>query len=267
VSPASEQYVIRGGQPGYERLTVLARSWRPTTAALFDRVQLGEGMRCLDLGCGSGDVTFEMAQRVGPDGSVTGVDMDEVKLGLAREAAAAQGLANVEFQQMNIYEWAEPDSYDLVYARFVLQHLSRPVDVLRSMWTGVRAGGVIVVEDADFEGSFCDPPHEGFAFWVEAYQRAASEEQVRAILASLAEFAADPVPSGARRGTSRPGRGARRLARCCASVPSSWVSKTWSARSRSGARRSTTYPVRARRQRPGPRSSRPPRPAPRSPSS
>lgn len=171
MSPHSEQYVIRGGQQGYERLTVLARSWQPTTSALFDRVRLGEGMRCLDLGCGSGDVTFEMAQHVGPDGSVTGIDMDEVKLGLAREAGAAEGLANVDFRQMNIYEWAEPDSYDLVYARFVLQHLSHPVDVLRSMWTAVKVGGVVVVEDADFEGSFCDPPHDGFAFWVEAYQR------------------------------------------------------------------------------------------------
>ena len=81
--PPAEQYVIRGGQLGYERLTVLARSWQPTTSALFDRVQLGPGMRCLDLGCGSGDVTFEMAERVGPDGSVTGIDMDMVKLGLA----------------------------------------------------------------------------------------------------------------------------------------------------------------------------------------
>jgi SAM-dependent methyltransferase len=97
--------------------------------------------------------------------------MDEVKLGLARQAAAAQGLANVEFRAMNIYELAEPDSYDLVYARFVLQHLSRPVDVLRSMWAAVKVGGVIVVEDADFEGSFCDPPNDGFAFWVDAYQR------------------------------------------------------------------------------------------------
>ena len=72
---------------------------------------------------------------------------------------------------MNVYEFAESDAYDLVYARFVLQHLSRPVDVLRAMWAAVRVGGVLVVEDADFEGSFCDPPHNGFAFWVEAYQR------------------------------------------------------------------------------------------------
>ena len=168
---AAKSYVIRGGQRGYERLTVLARAWQPTTAALFDRVQLGPGMRCLDLGCGSGDVAFAMAERVGPNGSVTGVDMDEVKLGLAQKVAATQGRLNVDFRAMNVYEFAEPDSYDLVYARFLLQHLSRPADLLRSMWAAVRVGGVIVVEDADFQGSFCDPPNDGFAFWVEAYQR------------------------------------------------------------------------------------------------
>jgi SAM-dependent methyltransferase len=167
-----ERYVIRGGQLGYDRLQVLARSWEPTTLALLDRIGLRDGMRCLDLGCGTGAVTFELARRVGPGGNATGVDMDEVKLDLARRAAADQGLTNVAFDAMNVYEWAAPGAYDLVYCRFLLQHLRRPVDVLRTMWDAVKVGGVIVVEDADFEGSFCDPPNEGFAFWVEAYQRA-----------------------------------------------------------------------------------------------
>lgn len=72
---------------------------------------------------------------------------------------------------MNVYEWAEPGSYHIVYCRFLLQHLSRPVDVLRTMWQALRVGGAIVVEDADFEGSFCDPPNPGFAFWIDAYPR------------------------------------------------------------------------------------------------
>lgn len=166
-----EKYVIRGGQLGYERLAVLARSWLPMTSALFDRIGVAPGMRCLDLGCGGGDVTRELARRVGPDGLVVGVDMDAVKLDLARQTATAQGLANVEFRELNVYEWAEMSAYDLVYCRFLLQHLSRPVDLLRSMWAAVRESGAIAVEDADFEGSFCDPPHEGFDFWVNAYQR------------------------------------------------------------------------------------------------
>jgi len=166
-----ERYVIRGGRRGYERLRVLARTWLPTTSALLDRAGLGPGMSCLDLGCGGGDVTLELARRAGPGGRVTGVDMDEVKLGLARQAAVAQGLSNVDFRALDVYAWAEPGAYDLVYCRFLLQHLRRPVAVLRTMWEAVREGGAIVVEDADFEGSFCDPPNQGFAFWVEAYQR------------------------------------------------------------------------------------------------
>ncbi len=170
-SSGMERYVIRGGKPGYERLQVLARSLAPTTSALLDRVAPGPGTSCLDLGCGGGDVSFELGRRVGPGGRVVGIDMDEVKLDLARHAGAARNLSNVEFRAMDVYAWAEPQTYDLVYCRNLLQHLSRPVDVLRTMWAAVRDGGAILVEDADFEGSFCDPPNAGFEFWVEAYQR------------------------------------------------------------------------------------------------
>ena len=122
---AVESYVIRGGRPGFERLAVLGRAWLPSTAELFDRVQIGTGMRCIDLGCGGGDVTLELARRVGSDGAVLGIDMDEVKLELARRAASAVGLTNVEFRAMNVYDWTAETTYDLVYCRFVLQHLSR----------------------------------------------------------------------------------------------------------------------------------------------
>jgi hypothetical protein len=63
-----ERYVIRGGTAGFERLQVLARSWAPTTGALFDRVGVTTGMHCLDLGSGAGDVSFELARRVGATG-------------------------------------------------------------------------------------------------------------------------------------------------------------------------------------------------------
>jgi ubiquinone/menaquinone biosynthesis C-methylase UbiE len=166
-----EQYVIRGGREGYERLLVLARERWPDTAALFERVGLSPGMRCIDLGCGGGEVTLEMARLVGPGGSVTGIDMDEVKLDLARQAAARSGLGNVEFRLLSLHDWDEPTAYDAVYCRFVLQHLSRPVDVLRRMWAGVRRGGVLVVEDADFDGWCCDPPNDGFDFFLRAYSQ------------------------------------------------------------------------------------------------
>jgi SAM-dependent methyltransferase len=169
----NERYVIRGGKAGYDRLLVLARSRWPDTMALFQRAGLAPGMQCLDLGCGGGAVTREMARLVAPGGSVVGIDMDAVKLALAREATAGSPSGNVEFREMNVNLWDEPNAYDAVYSRALLQHLNRPVELLRRMWAGVRPGGLLIVEDADFDGWCCDPPNEAFDFFVRTYKEAA----------------------------------------------------------------------------------------------
>ena len=90
--------------------------------------------------------------------------MDEVKLALAREAATERGFANVEFRAGNVNGWAEPGAYDFVYCRFLLQHLSLPVELLARMWEAVRPGGAIAVEDTDYEGLFCDRPMTASTF-------------------------------------------------------------------------------------------------------
>ena len=160
-----ERYVLRGGRWGYERLQLLARVRRADTLELLRRAGLRPGLRCLDLGCGGGEVTFEIAQLVEPGGSVVGIDMDEVKLALAIQAAGERRLTNIEFRAANVNDWDEPGAYDLVYSRFLLQHLSRPVELLRRMWAAIRAGGVIAVEDADFDGLFCHPENSAFDFY------------------------------------------------------------------------------------------------------
>jgi ubiquinone/menaquinone biosynthesis C-methylase UbiE len=167
--PGVERYVIRGGRGGYGRLQFLSRARWPDTSAFLDHVGVRAGMSCLDLGCGSADVTFELARLVGPGGHVTGVDMDEVKLGFARESATKQGIANVTFRVANVNDWHEENAYDLAYSRFLLEHLSRPVDLLKRMWAAVRPGGVIAVEDADFDGLFSEPANSGFEFYKRSY--------------------------------------------------------------------------------------------------
>ena len=57
----------------------------------------------------------------------------------------------------------------MVYSRFLLQHLSEPVNLLRRMWAAVRTGGLLIVEDADFDGWCCHPPNKGFDFFVRTY--------------------------------------------------------------------------------------------------
>jgi ubiquinone/menaquinone biosynthesis C-methylase UbiE len=165
------EYVIRGGKAGYDRLMLLAEERWADTRALLDRAGIAPGMRCIDIGCGGGDVTMQLARMVLPGGSVVGIDRDEVKLDLARRAATDRQLSNVEFTATDVGNWDEPGGYDAVYSRFLLQHLSEPEDLIRRMWAAVAAAGVLIVEDADFDGWCCHPPNSGFALFLDSYRR------------------------------------------------------------------------------------------------
>jgi ubiquinone/menaquinone biosynthesis C-methylase UbiE len=71
------EYILARGVEAHQRLRLLARLCRQPTLALLERAGLKEGDRCLDVGCGSGDVTLDIARRVGPKGHAIGVDFDE----------------------------------------------------------------------------------------------------------------------------------------------------------------------------------------------
>lgn len=163
------RYVIRGGREGAERLEILARSGASATTAFWDRVGVAAGSSCLDLGCGPGYLSLTLAERVGPRGRVVGVDTDAEAISLACERRDAAGITNVDFVVGEVYGVELPGEVDLAYSRLLLQHLSSPGAVVRRMWDTVRPGGVVAVEDADFEGGFCYPPDEGFEFWLQRY--------------------------------------------------------------------------------------------------
>ncbi|MGH7517047.1 MAG: class I SAM-dependent methyltransferase [Gemmatimonadales bacterium] len=151
-------YAIRGGDEGRRRLDLLAQIMAPTTSALLAEVGVRSGINCLDLGCGGGHVTRCLAELVGAGGRVTGLDLDAVKLAAAWDEGDRAGYRNLDFRVANVAEWAETDTYDLVYGRFILSHLADRQTVVRRMYAALRSGGVLVLEDIDFAGAFCHPP-------------------------------------------------------------------------------------------------------------
>ena len=162
-------YTIDGGQLGKQRLEVLHRVHGAQTAELLDRVGLGEAARCVDVGCGSGHVTIELARRAGPAGWAVGIDADADLLDLARADAAEAGASNVDFRCADATE-LEPASYDLAYARCLLSHVGDPSAVVRVMAAALRPAGVVVVEDIDFRGCFCAPEGGPYQRYVELYR-------------------------------------------------------------------------------------------------
>jgi SAM-dependent methyltransferase len=172
-----DRYIIGGGLAGRERLRVLARALGPTTAALLDRVQIAPGMRCLDVGCGGGDVTCELARRAAP-GHVVGVDFDETKLALARDEAAAARIDNLEYRTGDVVKIDLASEYDAIYVRFLLTHLADPAAGAARIAAGLRPGGVLIVEDIDFTGVFCHPPSAAYDRYVDLYTRTAHARRV-----------------------------------------------------------------------------------------
>ena len=150
-------YIIRGGRAGKDRLSVIADALSPTTAALLERVGSLEGATAIDAACGGGDVTLYLAQLVGPEGAVVGLDLDEAKLEIAREEARTRGLANASFIRASVLDPWPVDNANLVYARFILTHLREPERLLERAMAAMRRGGRIVVEDIDYGGRFMDP--------------------------------------------------------------------------------------------------------------
>jgi ubiquinone/menaquinone biosynthesis C-methylase UbiE len=135
--------------------------------ALFRRVGLAPGMRCLDVRCGAGELTLAMARLAGTGGMVLGIDLDERLLVRAREEAARQGI-EAEFRRGDVAELEGGAGFDLVYTRFLLSRRPRDEaeDALKRMMQVVRPGGTIVVED--FE---CPPDVNGRAVDNPAYTR------------------------------------------------------------------------------------------------
>ena len=113
--------------------------------AVSPSLQVKEGDRVLDVGCGFGDTAIHLAQRVGPAGSVTGIDCCEAFLRVAREDAAAAGLSNVEFIEGDAQSYPFQPVYDFVFSRFGTMFFENPVVGLRNMRTAMKPSGLMTM--------------------------------------------------------------------------------------------------------------------------
>lgn len=164
-----QQYVIRGGVPGRERLRLLSDVMGPSTRDLIATVGIRDGAACLDVGCGGGDVAFELARTTGPTGRVVGVDLDETQLEIARREGEQHGLSNLTFERRDVTRWEPAEPFDVVYARFLLTHLTDPASLVTAMRRHLRPGGVMIVEDIDFRGHFAEPDCPALRRYVDVY--------------------------------------------------------------------------------------------------
>jgi 2-polyprenyl-3-methyl-5-hydroxy-6-metoxy-1,4-benzoquinol methylase len=134
---------------GHHDSVLRSHRWRTAeNSAAYLLPLLRPGMRLLDVGCGPGTLTVDLASRVG---EVVGVDVSADVVAEAESHAAAQQAANVTFRAGDFRELdLAPGSFDVAHAHQVLQHLRDPVGALAAMGELVRPGGVVAVRDSDY---------------------------------------------------------------------------------------------------------------------
>ena len=136
-------------------------------AASFFIPFLAPGMRLLDVGCGPGSITSGLAQRVAPAKTI-GIDPSPSVIETAR--ALAGGMAHLTFEIGDIHRPRfGAETFDAIFAHQVLQHLGRPVEALKEVWTLLKSGGVVGVRDVDWGSTTFYPDSQGMRRFLTLY--------------------------------------------------------------------------------------------------
>jgi SAM-dependent methyltransferase len=127
-----------------DRLGALEALFDSSSRRLLAALDLREGMRCLEVGCGAGGIALWLAGQVGCSGHVLATDLDT-------RFIDGQGRANLDVLTHDVVtDRLADDAFDLIHARAVLEHIPARDDVLRAMVSALKPGGRLLLEDVDF---------------------------------------------------------------------------------------------------------------------
>lgn len=153
-SSATDGYPLGRSDAETHRLIAQNQLYGPLTRQFLTGAGITAGMRVLDLGSGAGDVALLVADIVGPQGTVVGVDNDPGILETARDRVRAAGWTTVEFHEGDIGRPDLEGGFDAVVGRWILMYVKDPVDVLRRAAALLRSGGIVAFQEMDLS----EPP-------------------------------------------------------------------------------------------------------------
>ena len=167
---ASERdYVLGTHDEEIERLGLQNRVWLSRATDAWHRAGFDRGQTLIDVGCGPGWATLDLAGVVGPTGRVIGIDRSRRFLDAARARARANACDQVEFVEMDLDEQPLPPmSVDGAWSRWVYAFLKNPRALLARVGDVVRAGGTMVLHEyVDYRSWRLSPARPEFAWFVE----------------------------------------------------------------------------------------------------
>jgi ubiquinone/menaquinone biosynthesis C-methylase UbiE len=157
---------------GHHESVLRSHTWRTAqNSAGYLLDSLEPGQRLLDVGCGPGTITIDLAARVAP-GEVVGIDAEAEVIAQAQDRCRTTDGARPTFATGNVHALDFADgSFDVAHAHQVLQHLNDPVAALREMARVLRPGGVLAVRDSDYAAFAWAPADPRLDRWLELYHQ------------------------------------------------------------------------------------------------
>jgi len=159
---------------GHHESVLRSHRWRTAeNSAAYLLPRLVPCLSVLDIGCGPGTITADLAARVAP-GRVTALEISAEALDLARTGTRSRGRPNIDFAVGDVHALAiADDRYDVVHAHQVLQHVADPVQALREMRRVCRPRGIVAARDSDYAGFTWYPRVPELDEWLTLYRGAA----------------------------------------------------------------------------------------------
>ncbi len=132
------------------RLIEQSRIYGDSTQRLCKRAGLTKGMRVLEIGSGAGDVALMLAELVGQEGQVVGVDVNSVILKTARQRATEAGMRNIQFIAGDARTLAFADKFDAIVGRFVLMYMADPGKAFAKLVTHLNPSGIVAFQEPEY---------------------------------------------------------------------------------------------------------------------
>jgi ubiquinone/menaquinone biosynthesis C-methylase UbiE len=140
-SKQCEEWNNATGRRWLDKHEAVDRQIAPFGFRAMERADIRSGQRVLDVGCGCGETSLELARRVGPSGLVTGIDISRLQIETARQLADRSNVSNVKFEVADAQIFAfPPQSVDLVFSRFGIMFFDDPEAVFGNFRKAMRLG-------------------------------------------------------------------------------------------------------------------------------
>jgi SAM-dependent methyltransferase len=155
---------------GHHESVLRSHTWRTAeNSSTYLLPHLAPGQDLLDVGCGPGTITADLALLVAP-GQVVGLDAASDVVARAQEHAQGLGLANVRFEVGDLFALGYPDaSFDVIHLHQVLQHLGDPAGALVALRRVLAVGGVLAARDSDYSAFTWAPADPALDRWMDLY--------------------------------------------------------------------------------------------------